>query len=623
MYYNKKFTVGSLLSLVAMAMFLIVSAASVTAAGGGTTPASAVPLDADSNTGELAPFEQHWFVFTPAQSGKVSLSLTITGEGSNTIKFVSLKLFDSNQITTFDPNGTNEMVSKAQIVVDQNTPKIAWTGSLVGSATYYVQILNESDYSVEYDLVFESVSQSVPKVASPDLPDVVGPAVASNDPDKPRNLEKGLTKGRLQPNSTYWYTFQYDNTDGTTKRFQELDFSMFFTPDDGNRKHHVNFELFRVEDYESWRRGGLKKLDNFGAGMLVSRDGDYNTGERIWRGVVMTGKSYKFAVRNGSDVVIDYWIYDDDIYNPILGPLPEAQPAMVFAQGAAPQTSRPLKIGLNKDGLDPGEEAWYSFKINDFGAEKAYHEMALTMITTPDDGNLIRRMTFDVFSNKGVWYWSPGDNSQINNIGAGSVVYRDTNPLTGERFWHGWVLDNDTYYVQIRNGNDIHMDYWLYTGDVYSPELGEATKQTVRKADPGTAPYAAIDLEVGVNKGKLNPGNERWYKFSRGDGTTIGGVETIFTLHFTPDDGNRIRKVNLELFEEKALSEWAPDNRFNIVSFGRGNVVSRDGNPETGELIWRGNVLTGQTYYMRVTNETDIVIDYKIYPSDVIEANLE
>ena len=95
------------------------------------------------------------------------------------------------------------------------------------------------------------------------------------------------------------------------------------------------------------------------------------------------------------------------------------------------------------------------------------------MIMTPDDGNRIHNVTFDVFTVDSVKNWSPGNNTQIQNLGAGSLVVRDNNDLTGERFWSGWIIENEIYYVQIRNGADTHIDYWLFTDDVYGPELGQ------------------------------------------------------------------------------------------------------------------------------------------------------
>ena len=51
--------------------------------------------------------------------------------------------------------------------------------------------------------------------------------------------------------------------------------------------------------------------------------------------------------------------------------------------------------------------------------------------------------------------------------------------------------------------------------------------------------------------------------------------------------------------------------------------MNRDGGVETGELLWKGHVMAGNKYFMRVSNESDVPIDYTIYPDDVINANLE
>ena len=142
-------------------------------------------------------------------------------------------------------------------------------------------------------------------------------------------------------------------------------------------------------------------------------------------------------------------------------------------------------------------------------------------------------------------------------------------------------------------------------------------------AAPGSSPGSAVDLAVGTNQGHLEPNEEQWYVFSRSDVDQLtGSIETAFTLLFTPDDGNRIRDVNFELFEGNQLRDWSPNSRFNINNFGHGSVVSRDDDLETGELLWKGHVLAGDVYYMRVSNETDVPIDYWIFPEDVIRANL-
>lgn len=621
------YLVAGFFAIVAYILISLLAAAQ----GGGPGPEEAVPLAEEVNEGTVGPGGQHWFKFDPDPALRVeeSLSLIFTPNDGNTIQYVTLSLFEADQL----PPDASAFGEGEIIRLDDNpeTGERQWTGWLAGGKTYYIRLLNESDFEIDYQLFNRELNRSQPE-AEPEAEAEAEPETETEtetapmlgtDPAHPEPLEMGnVTRSTLKPHSTHWYSFGYVDFAGQSS-YKVQDFTLFFTPDDGNRRHHVNFELFPASEVARWQRGDTGRLTNFGAGRLVSRDGDYNTGERVWRGTLLPNNTYLMAIENGSDVEIEYWLFEGDIYTPQLGPQPAAPTLPTYAQGAAPQTALALNIGLNKGRLNPGEEAWYSFVRTTFDKKK-FQEMALTMIATPDDGNRIRYMTFDVFEASEVKYWSPGVNSQMNNMGAGSVVYRDTNPETGERFWQGWVVDNNRYYVQIRNGADVPMDYWLYTGDVYSPELGEPAKPSPRAAAaPGAAPTAPMDLKVGVNQGHLEPDQERWYKFTRGDGRDRGQIETIFTLVFTPDDGNRIRQINFDLLESSQLRDWAPDNRFNLVGFGKGSVVNRDGNPQTGELLWKGHVLGGDTYYMRVSNGSDIPIDYWIFPEDVIAADLK
>ena len=575
----------SILPLLLIAALLMISPISLAAGGGGPTPDKAVSIVGDEvYISNLEPGEQQWFKFTEEAEGQAtrierSLGIIFTPNEPLTARFVSLKIFEEEQLSFYFEGDTSNMthLGAGQTILRDDNPEtgeLFWTGWVLTQETYYVVVQNDSDFPIDYRLFSEDISSPPPLLGEPETPQTEPEASVAEaeesaseeplffsptpgvDPVNPAPLPKGTFQGKLQPNTIDWYSFSYPDFSGGSK-IQELDFSVFFTPDDGHRRHHVNFELYAAREVDLWRRGDAGLMRNFGAGMQVSRDGDYNTAERIWRGVVLKDDTYLLAVENGTDVEIDYWVFDGDIYNPILGPLPAPAPVQVFAPGAAPQSAVPLKLGLNKASLEPGQENWYSFSITDFDNESR-EEMALTMITTPDDGNLIRQRTFDVFTAGGARDWSPGDNTRIDNFGAGSVVYRDDNPLTGERFWHGWIIDNDLYLVQVRNGTDQKMDYWLYTGDVYRPELGEKSVPVARAtAALGTAPTNPVELSVGINKGRLQPGAEQWYTFSRGDVDNSGAVDTTFTMIFTPDDGNRIRKVNLELFEGNQLRDWA------------------------------------------------------------------
>ncbi len=644
MIFCNKLTFISLKSFLGLIVVVLVAVLPTAAtANGGDTPASAVVLGASQNTGLLEPLNQHWYQFTPTVTDmEQTLTLIIEPNKSDTIKFVSLKVFDGTQVKFFASGDTKDMTvfGEGEITVSTvDSGKRFWGDTVFAPKTYYVQIFNESDFSFDYTLLNSSDAPLPPDEEAEDEPEIViepetpeesetqatpssAPVIKeSNTPDDAEVLEPGLAKGSLDSNSTYWYTFSLPNLG--EDNFQNLDYTMFFTPDDGNRRHNVAFELFPYSDYELWRRGDQDQMQNFGAGMIVDRDGDDATGERLWNGSVIKGDQYFLSISNGNDISIDYWLYDGDIIHPLLGETAVAAAPRVFAQGAAPETALPVSVGRNDSKIAPNSEEWYTFNITDFDND-VFEEMAFTMICTPDDGNRIRYITFDVYTGDGVKYWSPGVTSDITNMGAGSVVYRDNNHLTGERYWSGWVNDGDIYYVQIQNGTDVEVDCHLFTGDVYGPELGEPTlPKGLTPADPGKAPYTAQSLELDVNDGKLSPGEEEWFTFQRNEGRPGDRVETIFTMIFTPNDGNNIRDINFEMFEANQLRDWAPDNRFTIQNFGKGSSVERDGGYDTGELIWKGHVNSGDTYYMRISNESNDIIDYTLYPDDVIGTSLQ
>jgi hypothetical protein len=277
----------------------------------------------------------------------------------------------------------------------------------------------------------------------------------------------------LEPHITRWYRF-IQNDPANPNHFQDFNFSLFFTPGNGSHQNQVNFELFTANEIEVWRRGERSRPINFGAGREVSRDGDPNTAERVWGGTLLRGDTYYVAIQNESDYQLDYWLFDDDVYNPQLGQPAEPEPEPVatpeFLAGSAPQEAVPLVTGQNTGGLEPGREVWYSFTARD-GDGDFFEELTLTMIATPGDDNRIQFINFEVFTAEGVRRWSSEGGGTGYNVGAGSVVVRDNNPLTGERLWTGWLIEGTPFYVRVSNGSDTRVDYWLFPADEQGPEL--------------------------------------------------------------------------------------------------------------------------------------------------------
>lgn len=453
----------------AMAATLLLIFLTTAATDTGSTPDSAILLVQGTNTGVLGPEQQRWFRLIPTHPAGVKQSLTLLFPAPENLRqYISFQLFEQDQVQFFE---SGQMVSfgSGWPAAKDHQPEIGrliWRGYLTPGQTYYLQLRNDSDFAIEYELSLTDELNPAPAPVKPAPPPAEVPVVLQPGtiPAQATLLASGPRQGKLAPKSVLWYKF---GPTGFTRgdNFQDMNFNLFFTPGDGNVQHMVNFRLFTPAEAESWRPDNTGSY-HFGAGALVSRDGDPLTGERIWRGALLRDSTYFLAIENSADIEIDYWLFDQDVIHPQLGAEPLPATAPVFAPGAAPDTAIPLNFGQTIGKLDPGQELWYSFSLSDHD-EDYFEEMALTMGMTPEDGQRIQRVTFDIFTQEGVRNWSPGNREAIHNVGAGSIVTHDNNPLTGERFWSGWVVDNDLYYVRLNNGADIPIDYWLITGGGY------------------------------------------------------------------------------------------------------------------------------------------------------------
>ncbi len=308
------------LTFAAAAVMLIIFASSAATATG-SAPALAVSLVAGPNTGLMTPGEQRWFRFTPEGGGHLEKSLTLmfTPDNGRRAAQVQLQLFEENQVFS----GSMANFGAGQVVSRDGNPEtgeLLWTGWLFGQQNYYVQLLNGSDAAIDYWLFTDNVSSYA--LGSPAAPPTPAPAATptalpAGQPaaDPSPFLTAAGARGHLPPHTTHWYSLNRSDAPGEGQ-FVDLSYTLFFTPEDGSRGPRVNFKLFPAQAVEQWQRGQAAELVNFGAGALVSRDGDPNTGERVWQGVVLKHDTYRLAVENQSDAPIDYWLFEGDIYHP-------------------------------------------------------------------------------------------------------------------------------------------------------------------------------------------------------------------------------------------------------------------------------------------------------------------
>ena len=290
------------------------------------------------------------------------------------------------------------------------------------------------------------------------------------------SLADDLNTGILGPDDQRW--FKLTPTGQATQVEQAL--TVFFTPGDGNMARQVSLQLFEESQLPLFYEGDTGSMVNLGAGQSVSRDSNPNSGELFWTGWLLGQQSYYIQIKNSSQTPIDYWLFTKDVSNFAFEEAAdtvetEATPAPI-SQGTSPYAANSLNFNPTvtepyKGSVVPGQEVWYSLSAGN--VDQAYFEQAaLTMFATPNDAGQAENLTFEIFTAEEIRHWSTGGSNQLNNIGAGSLVQRDKDPFTAEHFWTGWLVDRDIYYIRIYNGSNLQIDYWLFPGDIYNPELG-------------------------------------------------------------------------------------------------------------------------------------------------------
>lgn len=299
--------------------------------------------------------------------------------------------------------------------------------------------------------------------------------------------------------------------------------------------------------------------------------------------------------------------------------------------GSSPFVPISVVDAANTGILGPGEARWYKLSS---GGQQVPYEQSLTFFFTPGNGHHRGRVGLGIYEENQLQFFYPGDASRMANLGAGQSVERDNNPETGELFWTGWLPGQNSYYIQLTNGSDGAIDYWLIPADISGYPLGEEEKPEVIQPvitshlEPtpmpasGHNPQAAISLANNHNRGNLNPGDESWYSFTITDADPEHFEEMALTMVTTPDNGQRIWQISFDIFTAGEIQRWLAGHSSQINNVGAGSVVDRDNNPVTGERVWRGWIIEGEVYYVRIKNSADVPMDYWLFTGDIYNPEL-
>jgi hypothetical protein len=284
-------------------------------------------------------------------------------------------------------------------------------------------------------------------------------------PNQPIRLLDGTNTGLLSPKSEHWYTFTAGTVDH--KMIKNFDLTMFFTPGEPNLARDVTFELFTSDQYQIWERGTPRDMEHFGAGSWVSRDGDYDTGERLWHGTVVDGGIYYVKITNATDKWVDYHLMTGDIYNTELGP-PLKKDSITARVVETTPTGKdigaplPIEKGLKSGRLAAGQEIWFQFEHkNPNPAKFEFDAYLMELQHTPGDGYITNHVNFEIYPYQEQAIWRRGDTDLIKSLGAGSDLAYDRATNTHTWVWDGHLVSNTIYFIRLRNNSILDIDYEL------------------------------------------------------------------------------------------------------------------------------------------------------------------
>ena len=478
-----------MLSLLLTLMFMVSPAIISAQEPDGATQETAIQLQA-INRDHLLQLEEKWYTFTvpdPAYRGIETLALQLFYENGQVI--------DSSDRTRYAYSDLYLYSStQGQLGSGKN-----WTGQIEGGKQYWVKVVNESDFEMDYVLTYNSDYAPPPPEPTPEpavetevevVPEQPAPVeIAPQEPaGVPFLTENGatpseatefslnsMTRGRVEASTTGWRSVSFADPGNTNER-RHLTITCFATPFDGNDVRQAQLRLYQLGDAQKWNYDNLDNLEELGAVELNIRHnmaGAFGDGitpaQFIWDGWLTGGDNYVLAFKNGTDREIDFWCFPQQMDNAELGE-PSVHVIPNFDPGQAP--SNPIPLVANNEnneidvevGVTSEQQLWYSFIIDDPGDGEMLEHVTIDMSFTPNNGsqgyNEAYRVNFDVYDSEDLTYWSVTDfdNVNVQSFGSGSAVTRDNNLDTGEMTWDGGVVDGNLYYVQISNGARYPID---------------------------------------------------------------------------------------------------------------------------------------------------------------------
>ncbi len=571
--------------------------------GIGNSPYAADLLVSGLNTGRLDPGQEYWYAYSQIDLGEgaygsIILSLNFEADGVSVANRVNFQVFTFDQVEAWlkDNSGPIDSMglgASASADFDAGTGERMWAGMVDPQEVYYVRIFNLSPSPVQFRLTAlgqnEGTVNHLPaNTFSPPVAQVI-PAAASVPGAVPGSISANETVGvgavptqptpTESPASTSWLL--------AAQAIHDLP----------------------PQEAAAWLMSAAM------LGWLPDSEGAATSPAAVPIDPKTIAEPVVDEVGPETEV-LDVTALDvmaeKEIEELILTTVPDP----TTGESIYPNQPVALLYGPNTGVLAPKSEHWYEFTPGKLDG-KLIENFSTTMFFTPGEPNLARHVTFELFDGGQYHIWERGTPQDMAHFGAGSWVSRDNDYMTGERLWHGTVVDGNKYFIKITNGTSKWIDYHLVPDDIINTELG---KPTVKKIDPAPAIPTGKDIGAPLvtNKnrmqGQLAGGEDIWFNFTTPNTNpdSFDFLSYLVELTHTPGYGNVANYVNVELYPYQQQHLWRRGDGDKIVPLGAGSFTEYDEPTDSHTWIWDGHLVSNTTYFVRVRNDSPLDIDYDL-----------
>ncbi len=608
----------TLLMAVLVAALMTISVFPVLAYQGvGGSPYAADLLVSGLNTGNLDPGREYWYAYSRLDLGdanynSIILSLNFEAEGVAVANRVNFQVFTFEQVDAWlkDNSGPVDSLglgTPASADFDANTGERLWSGAVAPTEVYYVRIFNLSPSPVQFRVTALGQNNqafdgfmAVDPSAQNSAPGVI-PASVSVPGDAPGAPAMETVQSPAPAKSSITALLPADPSDGSPASTSWL---LAAQAINGLSPQEAAAWLMSAAMI-GWLPGG----ENAASIPTVPALAPAVAPPPV---PVQPDASLLTATEP------DEGGQPDEVAAIPVEPKPEPLPNPNLGESIYP--NRPLRLlgGPNTGRLGPKTEHWYTFTPGKFDDGKMIENYSLTMFFTPGEPNLARHVTFEVFTGDQYPIWSRGTPDDMEHFGAGSWVSRDGDYITGERLWHGTIVDGDQYYVKIANDTGKWVDYHLVPGDITNTELGKPVKAVVKESVPviptGKDIGAPLVVAKGGTSGKLASGEDIWFSF-RTPNTHADSFEFLpylFELTHKPGHGSVAHYVNVEIYPFQEQQIWRRGDGNEMKPLGVGSFTRHNKVNDTHTWVWDGHLVSNTEYFVRVRNDSPQEIDYDL-----------